>query len=476
MKILFAAVLALFLGVALTTPKNHPGLPGNRTASLQEAADTTKDHSQHMAGQYATPQAVTVKCLSCHEGVDRDIMKTRHWNWLGDEFTEDGKRIRLGKQNIINNFCIAVPSNWPRCTSCHIGYGWKDETFNFNNGRNIDCLICHDKTGTYKKTPTGAGMPDPSVDLVKVAKSVGRSSISNCSICHFNGGGGTGVKHGDMDGSMIDPTADIDVHMGKVGFTCASCHAGENHHILGAGHGSMETGTNHISCTGCHGERPHARKIVNDHDRTVACETCHIPAFSREEPTKTWWDWSTAGNKRRTVQLDEFGMPDYDVMKGDFAWEKDVVPEYMWYNGKADYYHIGDTFNPEKNLKLNTLEGNIGDETAKIFPFKVMRGKQPYDSRNKYLIVPKLFGPDGYWKTYNWDSASEIGMREINLPYSGRYGFVETEMIWPINHMVAPVAQTLKCRACHLTGNSGRLDWNQLGYAGDPIKTGGRFK
>lgn len=76
-----------------------------------------------------------------------------------------------------------------------------------------------------------------------------------------------------------------------------------------------------------------------------------------------------------------------------------------------------------------------------------MRGKQPYDSRNRYL-----------------------------LPYSGRYDFIETEMIWSINHMVAPVAQTLKCRACHLTGNSGRLVWNQLGYAGDPIKTGGRFR
>ena len=33
----------------------------------------------------------------------------------------------------------------------------------------IDCLVCHDTTGTYKKVPTGAGMPDPKVDLVAVA-------------------------------------------------------------------------------------------------------------------------------------------------------------------------------------------------------------------------------------------------------------------------------------------------------------------
>jgi len=433
-----------------------------------------EDHSEHIKGPFNTPQEVTETCLQCHEGIDRDIMKTRHWNWLGDEFLEDGESMRFGKQNTINNFCIAVPSNWPRCTSCHIGYGWKNKSFNFNNGKNIDCLICHDQTGTYKKIPTGAGMPDPSVDLVKVAQSVGQTTINNCSICHFNGGGGTGVKHGDMDGSMIHPTADIDVHMGKNGFSCADCHAGENHNILGAGHGSLEAGRNHISCIDCHDEKPHSRKIVNDHVRSVACETCHIPSFAREEPTKTWWDWSTAG-KNKTVQLDEFGMPEYDNKKGDFKWEKNVVPEYLWYNGKADYYHIGDTFNPEKPVKLNRLNGNIEDETARIAPFKLMRGKQIYDANYHYLIIPKLFGENGFWQTYDWDTASESGMEESHLAYSGKFGFVETEMVWPIHHMVAPVRKSLKCKACHYSTGTKRLNWEKLGYEGDPMRVGGRF-
>ena len=81
------------------------------------------DHSEFIEGPFNSPQAVTEFCLECHSGMDTDIIKTRHWNWLGDEFTNrDGQTIRLGKQNIINNYCIAVPSNWPRCTSCHIGY------------------------------------------------------------------------------------------------------------------------------------------------------------------------------------------------------------------------------------------------------------------------------------------------------------------------------------------------------------------
>ena len=26
---------------------------------------------------------------------------------------------------------------------CHIGYGWEDENFDFDNPENIDCLACH---------------------------------------------------------------------------------------------------------------------------------------------------------------------------------------------------------------------------------------------------------------------------------------------------------------------------------------------
>ncbi len=119
------------------------------------------------------------------------------------------KKLTFGKQDIINNFCIATSSNWPRCTSCHIGYGWKDASFDFEDPTNIDCLVCHDQTGTYKKSPTGAGMPEENVDLLKVAQSVGPTKKENCGACHFNGGGGTGVKHGDLDESLLLPYSRI---------------------------------------------------------------------------------------------------------------------------------------------------------------------------------------------------------------------------------------------------------------------------
>ena len=435
-----------------------------------------EDHSEFIEGPFSTPQEVTETCLLCHDGVEKDIMLTRHWNWLGNEFTnEHGEKMKVGKQNLINNYCISLTSNWSRCTSCHIGYGWKDDSFDFENGNNIDCLICHDRSGSYKKTPTGAGMPDPAVDLVKVAKSVGRTTIKSCSVCHFNGGGGSGVKHGDLTASMSNPSPALDFHMGELGFSCSDCHAGENHLILGASHGSMASGTNHIGCLDCHSEKPHRKKVVNDHVSSVACETCHIPAFAREEPTKTWWDWSTAGQDLNK-EADEFGKPLYDKKKGDFLWEKNVIPAYSWYNGKAEYYLPGDKIDPENIVEINKLSGSIYDETAKITPFKLMRGKQIYDSKNRYLITPKMFGEGGYWSDFDWNKAAELGMAASNLDYSGKYGFVETRMYWPINHMVAPAANSLKCTDCHSRKESKRLNWQELGYKGDPMTIGGRAK
>lgn len=99
-----------------------------------------------------------------------------------------------------------------------------------------------------------------------------------------------------------------------------------------------------------------------------------------------------------------------------------------------------------------------------------MAGKQPYDSKNNYLVTPHTFG--GYWKHMDWQKAITDGMAASELAYSGSYGFVETHMYWRVNHMVTPKEQALKCTDCH--SNNGRLNWKELGYKGDPMKVGGR--
>jgi hypothetical protein len=107
---------------------------------------------------------------------------------------------------------------------------------------------------------------------------------------------------------------------------------------------------------------------------------------------------------------------------------------------------------------MNRPRGSYDDPNARIYPFKVHRGKQPYDSKNNTFVVPHLFGKDdaAYWKTYNWPKAIQAGMDYMELPYSGEFGQVATEYLYQTTHMVAPKEKALACDACH--SRNGRLD------------------
>ncbi|ACD94584.1 tetrathionate reductase family octaheme c-type cytochrome [Trichlorobacter lovleyi] len=452
--------------------------------SLATAA-VAGNHAEYVGnGPFKNGPEVTKKCIECHEKQAKDFMKTSHWTWSREQIVA-GKKVAVGKKDSQNNFCLNLPSNYPRCTSCHAGYGWKDGKFDFSKAENVDCLICHDTTGTYKKFPAGAGHPVyagetkefpkgkpwPAVDLVKVAQSVGAPSRATCGACHFYGGGGDRVKHGDLDSTLTKPTPDIDVHMGKLNFTCQSCHKGKDHAMKGEALSvSVGTGPRAMNCTDCHKTEPHKNAMYNKHARKVACQTCHIQTFAKAKPTKVWWDWSTAGKDVKDVPKDQYGEKLYDKMKGDFKWEQNVVPTYFWFNGTVDRLVPGQKIDPSKVVKISASRGDRKDPNAKIMPFKIMRGKQPYDSINNTLAFVNVFGPptseSAYWVKYDWNKAIEAGMKAAGQPYSGKYGFVETSMVWSVNHMVSPKDKSLKCADCH--GDKGRLDWKALGYKGDP--------
>ena len=91
---------------------------------------------------------------------------------------------------------------------------------------------------------------------------------------------------------------------------------------------------------------------------------------------------------------------------------------------------------------------------------------------NNYLLQPITAGQDGFWTNFNWDQAFELAEPVTGLDYSGQYGFAETYMYWPTTHMVQPSENALQCESCH--GENGRLDWEALGYPGDPLEWGGR--
>lgn len=473
---MFIAVIALLLGVSPAT-------------AIERTSPSTADHSQFksLQGPFKSGPDVTKACLNCHTEASKQLQKTTHWTWQF-EHPETGQM--LGKRHVVNSFCGSVASNEPFCTSCHTGYGWDDMRQPPPASENaVDCLICHDSTGSYKKSPTGAGHPryefvdpvDPTtqrkIDLAHIAQNIGATSRQNCGSCHFYGGGGDGVKHGDLDSSLLTASRSLDVHMSKDGanFACADCHTTSAHSVTGSrylanardtlgidvpGH----TDRTRASCESCHGNAPHQQPKLNTHVSQVACQTCHIPEFARGGvATKTWWDWSTAGKldddgKPLTIR-DKDGNLEYLSTKGNFRHGKNIVPKYRWFDGQTRYTLREDSIDDSQQpIEINKIQGSHANPDSRIWPFKIMQGKQAYDPINKHFLVSHVYSADddtALWTNFDWAKALKAGTDYAGQDYSGEFAFVETRMHWPIAHMVAPAADALRCSSCH--ARDGRL-------------------
>ena len=442
-------------------------------------------------------------CLACHGKIGDEILTTGHWKWEGVAEGIEGFEAGIhGKTDIINNFCVAVPTNEGRCTQCHIGYDWKDDTYDFGNPKLIDCFACHDQTGTYSKAPPAAGRPPATVDLQAVAQSVGENNgvptRKACLFCHQNAGGGDNVKHGDLSSDLIATTREYDVHMGVDGgdLNCVVCHDVKrdldgnllSHGIGGMPYHSVDEGVMR-QCDDCHSPSVHVgtsvEAIFNTHDR-LACQACHIPAVSRKLPTKTEWYWADAGQDISPIPIDaDTGKPAYDKMKGSFNWELNVRPTLRFYDGKWIKSLIGENDTvaslPSEDGKVY-LGGPAADYTnpnAKIYPFKKLIGNQPADANNGTILVPHLFGtaggPNPFWGAYDWNLALQDGADRTGQPYTGEFVFVDTVSYWAVNHEIAPAADALgqggNCGDCHF---SDQIDWPGLGWTADPVEGGTR--
>ena len=450
---------------------------------------STTDHSrlEELKGPFSSGPEVTKACLKCHNKAGRQVMKNKHWTW---QYHNPKTGQDLGKRVLVNNFCNNAAGNEGMCAQCHAGYGLKDSrSYDFANQDNIDCLVCHESTGTYYKLPPTRGNQacsvlfegKPPIDLTRVAQSVTLPGRNNCGACHFYGGGGDNVKHGDLSSALFKPDKDVDIHMAEDGenFSCIICHVGEGHQWSGSRYAPLAKDTTRnkpglprttASCESCHGRAPHPLGLMgiklNDHVDRVACESCHIPTFARGGvATKTHWDWRTAGRLKNGEGYREEGYIQgngesrhtYKSIKGNFEYGENVVPVYRWFNGTEIYTTVHDRIDPSGPVEINHLKGSSFDPGSRIWPFKRMVTIQPYDKGNNTLVYMHLWGSDedAFWGNYKFNRAIRHGMADFGLPYSGEFGFVETWSWWPIVHMVAPIEKALACRACH--AREGRL-------------------
>lgn len=461
------------------------------------------DHSRFdiLQGPFDNGRQVTEACLSCHNETAEHFQQSIHWTW---EYVHPETGQQLGKKFLINNFCTNSRGNEGMCAQCHAGYGWKDDNFDFSDSSNIDCVVCHEQTGGYYKEPNSEGHPGCAImfedlapiDWPQVATSVGMPGRANCGSCHFYGGGGDGVKHGDLDSSLIEAPTHLDVHMSPEGggFDCQTCHVTDRHQVAGSRYNvraSDPEGTGRpgfrrrvATCESCHGLSPHPADGVvgiklNDHVDRVACQSCHIPTFARGGvATKVHWDWRTAGKTRdgEGYSINDYEQgdgelrPSYKSIKGDFQWGENLIPEYHWFDGQMIYTTINTEFDPgQQPVPINAIQGSADDPDSRLWPFKPMRTIQPFDQGNNTLVYMHLWGVDdaALWGNYEFEPAIETGMEKFDVPYSGEYGFVETVSYWPITHMVAPASDAVSCGECH------RRDGRLANVAGFYLPGGG---
>ncbi len=145
----------------------------------------------------------------------------------------------------------------------------------------------------------------------------------------------------------------------------------------------------------------------------------------------------------------------YKSIKGSFAYAENFPPDYGWFDGQMNYTTIDTVFDPAAGVvAINAYAGAADDPGSRIWPFKRMHTVQPYDKGNNTLVYLHLWGDDdeAFWGTYDFGRAITAGMAKQGIPYSGEYGFVETESFWPITHMVAPKEEALACDSCHTRG------------------------
>ena len=426
-----AAVLAVLPALALAG--EHPG------------NEHVRQHG------YQGPQT----CEECHPGTAKAFLETVHWRHASKVENVDGldPNVEYGMKNRIYSFCNGndvvndlkeIPANQlgrtklTGCSSCHPGNHLSavGSTGPEAEGT-IDCLVCHSsrydlsKRKPYK-TPEGkvAMGQDRSVEA---ASAVGKPGVKNCMTCHESAGGGPLIKRG------FAYDAEHDVHAAK-GMVCVDCHQAKDHRIpTGFDPNNWANDGLRISCTGCHGAKPHGDADYDAHTARIACQTCHIPTSGG----------AVAKDFTRWTKDEATGFWEPSTISRDPSATK---PVYAWFNGKVS-----------NTPRLIGPKGSRKDPKSKITPFKVYQGRAYFDARTGTLLSMDFAQPTATGDTLAGvaSAARTLGVKD----YQPTPGWQTT--YFANSHLVTK-AKALTCDKCHTQG--GQLDFEALGYGREEIR------
>jgi hypothetical protein len=152
---LIATVLIIVVPVVVFASRNG-GTTDDPWMQVQ-AAPAHTDHTDLIQGPFTTGPEVTAACLECHPEAGQEMMQSVHWTWqapAADVAWQD-EPVSTGKANLLNNFCIgAVELDWLHEMPCGLRLG-KWHVFETADQTSVDCLVCHDQSGTYAKANSG---------------------------------------------------------------------------------------------------------------------------------------------------------------------------------------------------------------------------------------------------------------------------------------------------------------------------------
>ncbi len=412
---------------------------------LLHAPSTVGATNPHLSitGPIATPTEANATCIGCHEVQAKDLRNSVHWKWER-QGVENDKTGNIKKALNLSRFGIAAAVNPETCRRCHISVQSEDMLLQPSETPTINCLICHDTTGTYRLNN------DPS-ELEHIIRTVGRPSQQNCISCH--------QRQCGLAPDQVLPTT-RDIHLDKYGFSCQRCHPSSGHHDFKRKITNDANRSGGQGCTTCHSLSPHALSRLNQHATLIACQSCHIPAYGTNAPAVVNWNWLLESSTPATYQQDHLLFSAQGFVLG-----KNISPQYFWDNGSNIVYTRGTKIEPEQTTTLQ--RPGLRSPSSKIMPFSAQYGTQLYDAKYRYLISPKLVQEKApLFAGTDWNDVSSQGMKKIRLPYSGQYGFTTTVSFYRLNHGVVAAEKALDCMDCH--GTVSRFDWQQLGYEQDP--------
>jgi hypothetical protein len=434
-------------------------------SDCQSACVPVEDHDCLTASDY--PSA----CLGCHDnGVAGDqygdAFDSVHYKWTGPgtDMTNDPGGVQGKMTNAMNTYCINILGNWGVCGTCHAGRGVKPGSG--DDVSNVDCLMCHNEEYALARTRitegVDAGMMRP-LTMTDTMVQPATPTRTNCLKCHAFGGGGNGIKRGDIANELITNTdPDYDVHMNNSGanLQCVDCHSFNGmHKVSGKGSDLRPTDfESEVSCESCHAndgnggwshEIAGVRGEPDRHLDKVSCQACHIPTYGKSHTeTHRMWTKHIDGSDANCTPADPCpGHPYHDSNTDP------VVPAYKFWNRLSDNYLLGDvaTVNPDTGNTYQTSmpQGDTSEYNGKLYPFKYKTSEAPISTDGKIIAVDTW----EYLKVTG-DITTSVNQGVDNMRTAGltvgdfdHWGTSDTYQL--ITHGVTRAATITGCDQCH---------------------------